>query len=429
MAIVVRMTVLMRVAVVMRVSVGVVVRVAVLVAVPMMVVLVMVVVAAAAGGVVMAVGLVLVRVIVAVVAAIIGAALGPERAGDLTGRGAEAADHFEKHVVVADIQRGLADLGGDVAVADMPGDLRQPDGIVGRHLDQALRGRRDADETAVLQLHRVAVVEDGGTVEVEQELEPAIRPEGDTAPVPGFVIERQGVGDPLGLHGGPAKDGGGTDHRVSFPLRMAHPGMRPLASRYSAIRFRRANGRARRLAGAAMPGHSGGMTSGDKDGEPVTAAYLERAALAYLERYASSRENLRRVLIRKARRRAGSAPDAALLATIDGVAEKAVRSGLVDDRAYAAAKLHGLLARGTSVRGARLTLAAKGLDRETVAAALDEAAPDDVAQARRYARRRRLGAFRAVPDPGRRDRDLAVLGRAGFSYRAAVDALDGDPAD
>lgn len=161
------------------------------------------------------------------------------------------------------------------------------------------------------------------------------------------------------------------------------------------------------------------------EARPVTAAYLERAALAYLGRYASSRANLRAVLLRKARRR-GGAPDADILLAIDRVVEKAARGGLVDDRLYAEAKLRGLLGRGASARSARARLAARGLEPETVAAALAEAAPDEFAQARRYAQRRRLGPFRPAPDPSRRERDLAVLARAGFSYRAAAAALDGE---
>ena len=48
------------------------------------------------------------------------------------------------------------------------------------------------------------------------------------------------------------------------------------------------------------------MTDDEKPRKPprqVTPAYLQRAALAYLERYASSAENLRRVLKRKVDKR------------------------------------------------------------------------------------------------------------------------------
>lgn len=162
----------------------------------------------------------------------------------------------------------------------------------------------------------------------------------------------------------------------------------------------------------------------DRGTRPVTATYLERAAVAYLGRYASTSANLRRVLLRKATRRAGAPPGLDVLAAIEATVEKAIRSALVDDRAYAEAKLASLLRRGASARTAGAKLAARGLPRETIAAALGEAAPDEFAQARRYAQRRRLGPFRAKPDPARRERDLAVLGRAGFSRRAAIAALE-----
>jgi regulatory protein len=67
----------------------------------------------------------------------------------------------------------------------------------------------------------------------------------------------------------------------------------------------------------------------------VTPAYLQRAALAYLERYASSAENLRRVLRRKVDRRCrlrGEDP-AAFHEMIDEVVAKSLRSGPSTTRA------------------------------------------------------------------------------------------------
>lgn len=172
-------------------------------------------------------------------------------------------------------------------------------------------------------------------------------------------------------------------------------------------------------------------TGGRQGGTPVTPTYLERAAVYYLERFASSAENLRRVLTRKARRRAGigAEPGPEIAAMIAEVVDKAVRSGLVDDASYAGAKLDSLLRRGASTRAARAALAAKGLTLDTVAAALAGSEPDEAAQARRYAERKRLGPWRQPPDPARRERDLAALSRAGFPYRIAAAALDGEPGD
>lgn len=166
-------------------------------------------------------------------------------------------------------------------------------------------------------------------------------------------------------------------------------------------------------------------------GRPVTPTYLERAAVYYLGRYSSSSENLRRVLTRKARKRLGQGvePGPDIAAMISETVNKAVRSGLVDDRSYAGAKLGTLLRRGASARTAQAALRAKGVGPETIAAALSETAPDEAAQARRYAQRRGLGPWRRTPDPARRDKDIAALCRAGFSYRVAAAALAADPAD
>lgn len=168
--------------------------------------------------------------------------------------------------------------------------------------------------------------------------------------------------------------------------------------------------------------------------KPLTETYLERAAIFYLRRYASSVENLRQVLMRKAKRRAGPGSEhdgepRDVGPLVDRVVAKAVASGLLDDRTYTEAKLGSLLRRGTSARTARAALNAKGVEPDLVAAALAEAAPDELAQARRYAERRRLGPWRRAPDPAFRERDLAALCRAGFSYRIAAAALEPERAE
>jgi regulatory protein len=82
----------------------------------------------------------------------------------------------------------------------------------------------------------------------------------------------------------------------------------------------------------------------------------------------------------------------------------------------------------------KMKLAAKGVDADTVAAALDATggADDrsDLEAAVAYARRRRLGPFGpAAARKDRRMRDLAALARAGFSFNTArkvVDAKEGE---
>ena len=171
---------------------------------------------------------------------------------------------------------------------------------------------------------------------------------------------------------------------------------------------------------------------------PVSPAWLERAALHYLERYSASTEMLRRTLARRVERRArarGEDPgDFAPM--VEATVARAVSAGLVNDARFAAARLATLRRRGTSGRGAAAKLAAKGVPREVVEGAMraeGEAAPKegDAAveerAARAYARRRRLGPHR-LPEmrAANRARDLAALARAGFPYDLARRVLDGE---
>ncbi|KMO33178.1 RecX family transcriptional regulator [Methylobacterium variabile] len=179
-----------------------------------------------------------------------------------------------------------------------------------------------------------------------------------------------------------------------------------------------------------------GRDGGLRAARPITPAYLERAALYYLERYGASAEMLRRVLRRRVETRCrlrGEAPgDFAEM--VEAVVARALGAGLVDDAAFAAAKVRSLRRRGGSARAIGAKLAAKGVDRDTVGAALAEEAgaegsSEDQA-ARAYARRRRLGPFR--PEAARaaaRERDLAAMARAGFALSLARRVIDGDLED
>ena len=151
---------------------------------------------------------------------------------------------------------------------------------------------------------------------------------------------------------------------------------------------------------------------------------LERWALGYLEHYASSAENLRRVLMRRVRRHAPEAVQPAR-PLIEAIVTRYREAGLLDDAAYAAARAASLHRRGDSLRVIRARLATKGVAGEDVAGAvgaLQELGSDpDLAAACAFARRRRLGPFRRAPSD--RARELAVFARAGFSRRVAEAVL------
>jgi regulatory protein len=177
-------------------------------------------------------------------------------------------------------------------------------------------------------------------------------------------------------------------------------------------------------------------TSRTKQQKPVTAQYLENAALHYLQRFASSSANLRRVLMGKVERSArvhGTDREEGA-ALVEALIERYLGSGLLDDKAYAEAKAASLHRRGTSTRGIRGKLALKGLETDDIDAALesvDEETPGDteLAAALAFARRRRLGPFRTAKRAEHRDKDLAALGRVGFSYQMAKRVVDAEDPD
>lgn len=206
----------------------------------------------------------------------------------------------------------------------------------------------------------------------------------------------------------------------------------------------------------AEEGARAGSRKPRKPPRPVTQAWLQRAALYYLERYSASSAQLHRVLARKVETRLrlrGEAGDAEIAGParemVADVVEQAVSGGYVDDAAYARARVASLRRRGGSRRAIMAKLRQKGLDPALIEKALAEdvaevqangeangEAPDDAdddadarAQreyeaARAYARRRRLGPHRTPPQPERRDRDIAAMVRAGFALALAIRVID-----
>ena len=175
---------------------------------------------------------------------------------------------------------------------------------------------------------------------------------------------------------------------------------------------------------------------------PITAKYLQNAAVFYLERYASSAEGLRRVL----RRRVSTARmlDAPVMDNVDeaieAVVQKFVTAGLLDDRAFAQTKARSLHRRGMSSRLTRQRLEVAGVGREDVdkaMVALDDELGTDPARremqaAVALARRRRLGPFRMKDREENKARDLASMARAGFAYdlaRKVIESADPDALD
>ena len=166
----------------------------------------------------------------------------------------------------------------------------------------------------------------------------------------------------------------------------------------------------------------------------ATAKYLRDAALHYLERYATSSAHLRRLLtIKVARSAAAHGTDAAAgVADVEALIARLESMGLLNDDLFARAKARSLHRRGNSARAIRAALREKGIAADPIEAALEALKEDteqsELAAALVYARKRRLGPYRAQEARAdMREKDLAALGRRGFGYdlaRRVIDAED-----
>lgn len=160
-----------------------------------------------------------------------------------------------------------------------------------------------------------------------------------------------------------------------------------------------------------------------KQPRKISPRYLENAALHYLQRYATSAQNLRRVLTRKIDRSCRfhkTEPDA-FYPLVEKLIERYLSSGLLNDATFAQARVATLRRQGKSRGGILAALQIKGLSKEDIATALDSVDENnseeaELAAAIALCRKKKLGRREA-------QKDLAVLGRAGFSYDVARQAL------
>lgn len=149
---------------------------------------------------------------------------------------------------------------------------------------------------------------------------------------------------------------------------------------------------------------------------PLDAAALDRMALRYVERFATTRGKLVDYLTRKIRTRGwiGDPPDPA------GLAERLAELGYIDDLGFAEARAAAMARRGLGTRrvSQALTVARVGEgDRQSVMPQVEARARD---AALAFARRRRIGPFGSgETDRVVREKHVAAMLRAGHGFDLA----------
>lgn len=177
-------------------------------------------------------------------------------------------------------------------------------------------------------------------------------------------------------------------------------------------------------------GPAGNSKPGKRGPKKITETYLHNAGLYYLQRFASSKENFRRVMLHKVRKSCLHHKDQdfdACAALVDKLAERFEESGLLNDANYLDGMVRSLRRRGLSERAIAAKLAQKGIDPADTARALTRhdtengaEGPESLFDAERraalvYCRRKKIGPY---AKEGKNDpkKSMSSLARGGFSF-------------
>ena len=162
-------------------------------------------------------------------------------------------------------------------------------------------------------------------------------------------------------------------------------------------------------------------------GRPLDDEALERLALFYVGRYATTRAKLRNYLKRKIVERGWSGAHPPRTETL---IERLASLGYVDDAAFAVARAASLQRRGYGERRVAQALMAAGIEASEAEQVREQARSGALAAALRFAERRRIGPFAAARlERGDREKAFAAMLRAGHPVdlvRIVVDSAPGE---
>jgi regulatory protein len=165
-----------------------------------------------------------------------------------------------------------------------------------------------------------------------------------------------------------------------------------------------------------------------KERPPLDSEGLERLALHYAGRYATTRSKLAAYLGRKLRERGWAGGDSGPGNSVESLIERFVRLGYVDDRAFASAKAASLMNRGYGERRVDQALRAAGIGEEEGEDARSQAREGAWSAALRFAERKRIGPWaQSRPDRDQHRRTMAAMIRAGHPIAMVRRLLDAEP--
>ena len=170
-------------------------------------------------------------------------------------------------------------------------------------------------------------------------------------------------------------------------------------------------------------------TSNKKDFEDLTTN-LRDLAYAYLEKYSSSKQQLKVYLLKKYLTKIkGTKSKREVSEIIDEILENLEKNKVINDELYSDSKARMFLRRGYSLNKINQSLRNKGIENKYINQSIDkikenEIEPDFVS-ALKLCKRRRIGPLR--PDANRElfyKKDMGILARGGFNFELSKRVLD-----
>tara|TARA_B100000945_G_C20417194_1_gene615752 strand:+ start:2503 stop:3063 length:561 start_codon:yes stop_codon:yes gene_type:complete len=172
-------------------------------------------------------------------------------------------------------------------------------------------------------------------------------------------------------------------------------------------------------------------TSNKKDFDELTTN-LRDLAYAYLEKYSSSKQQLKIYLLKKYLTKIkGTMSKKEVSSIIDEVVKNLEKNRIINDELYSDSKARMYLRRGYSLNKINQSLRLKGIDSKYIKQSIDkikenEIEPDFVS-ALKLCKRRRIGPLR--PQANRElfyKKDMGILARSGFHFELSKRVLNLD---
>lgn len=157
----------------------------------------------------------------------------------------------------------------------------------------------------------------------------------------------------------------------------------------------------------------------------ITEKKLYNITLFYLTKYDSSAEKVRQMLQRRIYKACQEEMEVPEESTewIENIIQKMKALGYINDERFAENQVRILSRQGKSASFIVNKLKQAGISSELTKTFLEEQESDELTRALTWLKHHKKGGFRNNPHPDFYTKDLAALGRAGFSYETAVQAL------